>query len=316
MTKIVLSMSLFTLFSCSNPTDLAKLTAGAKSPQNTVKSMTSMVTDTPYDRINPKIRDMVIETVAKNHTVLLLVYYHDKKTKRLLSETPYVCSGVIIGDITVATAAQCLNSKLENLKNYSDDEIIERVVVIYEDHVDLQNFDVAKVFNSRSATSAVSAEDHDDFSINTITSHGVEDTTYKNDISLLKLDPDIEMPSIYYKAPIFKGKLKPNHPNRLASFGYGSIGVGIDLNAGILRYMNDPMLVSMTSTELKVDTKKLGYVTKGDIGGPLFVYKNNEANLVGILSYSSGEIATYTYIEAYRSWINSILEKFGDPTRI
>jgi trypsin len=148
------------------------------------------------------------------------------------------------------------------------------------------------------------------------------DTTYDNDIALIKLSSPVTLNSVV--KTIARGTL-PAAGTSLRVIGWGDQADGAEDYADTLRQVSVPLRSEASCSEAYGDGVNGNMFCAGlrqggkdscqaDSGGPIFQRVNNTYRQVGIVSWGngcaqSGQFGVYTKLQNYSSWINTTVQR-------
>ena len=199
-----------------------------------------------------------------------------------------ICTGTLVANDVVLTAAHCIGSDTEKMRVIFDTEFTPNSPTRKIKQVEISRYWEA---NRQSPI----------------------DT---GDLALIQLSE--AAPSDYFTA---KFLLSAKTLQRFATstvLGYGVTGSPEHHGAGRLRLAEIPFAdFNYGSTEVKMDQTQGFGVCHGDSGGPAFISINNQYVLWGIISRGVDDpqdqcdrYAVFTNITVYRSWIVETLQAF------
>ncbi|MGZ3774109.1 MAG: S1 family peptidase [Pseudobdellovibrionaceae bacterium] len=238
------------------------------------------------------------------------------------------CTGSLIGENYILTAAHCVQTKPGNLKIIFSTEI-DDIISSHEPDIsqsytrNVKGFKVFPSFNSKERQNKES--DWGDIAI--IKFSGTVPPGYKpvpvlTDESILQ--PGLIVTVAGYGVSVVDSK--PVDVKRIANINQaiedGDVlcedeankrnCVAVDMSGdGELRQTN-VTVASVQNTEFRLDESKGHGTCSGDSGGPVYLEQNGQNFLVGVTSRGSplcNEVGVYTKVSTYKDWIASTVQQ-------
>jgi secreted trypsin-like serine protease len=220
-------------------------------------------------------------------------------TTVLVTDGNYICTGSIIDQDLVVTAAHCVAAPAENL----------RIVFALDLNGTIDKSMVLPI-TGYLANPGWQGE----------ASQGVD----QHDIAIIRLNGAI--PAGYKPATLLSSQasaaLAKGDVTELA--GYGITNAQTQDGAGLLREVGVKILKQLGSTEVVLDQRSGKGACHGDSGGPAFVSVGGQPQLWGVTNRGYPDnapddcrhYAVYTRIEAYASWISQAAAQLRTPTSL
>lgn len=199
-----------------------------------------------------------------------------------------ICTGTLVADDVVLTAAHCIGSDPEKMRIIFDTEFTPNSPTRKIKQIEISRYWEA----NRQAP---------------------VDT---GDLALIQMSEPA--PADYFTAKFLLSAKTLRRFSTSTVLGYGVTGTTEHSGAGRLRLAEIPFAdFEYGSTEVKMDQTKGFGVCHGDSGGPAFISINNQFFLWGVISRGVEDpqdqcdrYAVFTNIIVYRSWIIETLQNF------
>jgi secreted trypsin-like serine protease len=235
-----------------------------------------------------------------------------------------ICTGTLIAENYVVTAAHCGTTKSQNIKILFGVDVDESLAIREVDVRALYVHDVNRIY-VHPKYNPNSTKETDIYDIAVVKFQGSLPPGYKpakmlNDTSLLKKSTMVTVAG-YGVSNVYLEIVDPKKVKNLKdAIQNGEITCDENLRNcsriemsgdGILRTTQAP-IAAVYDTEVVLDESKGHGTCNGDSGGPAFIEKNGEYLLFGVTSRGSeacNDIGIYTNAVAYLDWISSILKK-------
>ncbi len=199
----------------------------------------------------------------------------------------YICTGSIIANNIILTAAHCLEGDAKD------------IVIVFG-----VNFNIKENVQVRKAV---------DYAVNPRYPDHHEDAEQTGDIGLIRFEGGL--PFGFHPARLLKvsSYLGDGVPVVLA--GYGRTSGTENTGTAVLRKVNVNILnASFSKTEIEIDQSQKRGACNGDSGGPAYYYVAGEMYLWGVTSRGAEgcvDSSIYTNLIVYRNWIRKIAGKWN-----
>jgi secreted trypsin-like serine protease len=220
------------------------------------------------------------------------------------------CTGTLIAEDVVLTAAHCLDVGRRKPRTMSPDSLMIYIGI-----------SPVEAFNNGTLSF------NDFLYVSETKIHKAYDSwALVNDIAILRLAQPVPssvatpLPAL----PAAEGFTSSDIGTTLNFAGFGQDGVGDDANSGVRLEVNH-VLGSLGCDVAGCPTPgdaatQIAYTNEigpcfGDSGGPAFIFRNNAPYVGGITSYGDADCAVYgvsTRVDAYEAWINDFIGTGGE----
>jgi secreted trypsin-like serine protease len=207
-----------------------------------------------------------------------------KSTVALVSERDggeALCTGTVISNDTILTAAHCVDKETESL------------VIVFDTKINL-----IKKSNLRSAETFVH---HPAW---------IRSSKRIGDLALIYFHGGL--PNGYRPVTLADAGFQLNVGDKITMLGYGVTSGRKNSGSGLLRQANSSIIGKQSDSQIITDGRKSS-VCFGDSGGPAFIRIGNQYIQWGIASSvmnkACNEYSIHTSIMEYRNWINSTINK-------
>ena len=216
----------------------------------------------------------------------------------MITDGNFICTGSIIAQDIVVTAAHCTAAQAENLRIVFSRQMPDDLTTVTDTVHDIYGFVANPGWQGEQSTGAD-----------------------QHDIAIIRFKGNL--PSGYHAAALLSDSVTLTKGESVTLAGYGITSASPQTGAGLLRKVDVQILKKLGKTEEVLDQTEGAGACHGDSGGPAFVTVDGKLLLWGVTNRGYPDNApddcvhesVYTRITAYTAFVNEAAQQLSNHSK-